>query len=89
MSFTAFVLDVKSDDVYPAKITIEDGIFTEVTPIADRDQEMDVQGLIIPGFIDSHIHIESTKLVGKLLSKIGERKGCNKIRKARELTDVN
>ena len=33
MSFTAYMLDVVTDTIYPARITIEDGIFKEVTPI--------------------------------------------------------
>ena len=32
MSFTAYMLDVVSDTIYPARITIEDGLFKEVTP---------------------------------------------------------
>ena len=79
MSFTALVLDVKSGDVYPAKITIEDGIFTEVTPIDDRDHEMDVQGLMIPGFIDAHIHIESTMLTPAQFAKIAVRHGTTSV----------
>ena len=33
MLFTAFILDVIADTIYPARITIEKGIFKEVTPI--------------------------------------------------------
>ena len=34
MTFTAYILDVLTDSVYPAKITIENGIFKEIIPIA-------------------------------------------------------
>ena len=32
MSFTAYMLDVVSDTIYPARITIEDGLFKESLP---------------------------------------------------------
>ena len=38
MSFTAYMLDVVSDTIYPARITIEDGIFKEVTPITVNER---------------------------------------------------
>ena len=40
MSFTAYMLDVVSDTIYPARITIEDGIFKEVTPITVSEKEI-------------------------------------------------
>ena len=62
---TAKYLNVEFGEVYPAEIVIEDGLFKEVIPIiADDDDELDLDydGILIPGLIDSHIHIESSKL---------------------------
>ena len=62
---TAKYLNVEFGEVYPAEIVIEDGLFKEVIPIiTDDDDELDLdyEGILIPGFIDSHIHIESSKL---------------------------
>ncbi len=62
---TAKYLNVEFGEVYPAEVVIEDGLFKEVIPIiADDDDELDLDydGILIPGFIDSHIHIESSKL---------------------------
>ena len=54
MKFTAFILDVLTDSVYPARITIEEGIFKEIVPISVNAQtKIDVEGLMLPGFIDS------------------------------------
>ncbi|MBR4446887.1 adenine deaminase [Methanobrevibacter sp.] len=76
MSFTAYILDVISDTIYPARITIENGIFTEVTPITiDETSFVDVKGLMIPGFIDSHIHIESSMITPAQFAKIAVRHG--------------
>ena len=62
---TAKYLNVEFGEVYPAEIVIEDGLFKEVIPIItddDDDLDLDYEGILIPGFIDSHIHIESSKL---------------------------
>ena len=58
-------LNVRFGEVYPAIITIEDGKFKDVIPIISDDDsqlDLDYDGVLIPGFIDSHIHIESSKL---------------------------
>ena len=78
MSFTAYMLDVISDTIYPARITIEDGLFKEVTPITVSEKEIvnvDVKGLMLPGFIDSHIHIESSMITPAQFAKIAVRHG--------------
>ena len=76
MIFKAYILDVISDTIYPAKITIENGVFSEVTPITiNENSVLDVEGLIMPGFVDSHIHIESTMLTPAQFAKIAVRHG--------------
>ena len=62
---TAKYLNVEFGEVYPAEIVIENGLFKEVIPIITDDDDsldLDYDGVLIPGFIDSHIHIESSKL---------------------------
>ncbi|WP_405268131.1 adenine deaminase [Methanobrevibacter sp.] len=76
MSFTAYILDVISDSIYPARITVENGLFTEVTPIlVSETTKLDVRGLMIPGFIDAHIHIESSMITPAQFAKIAVRHG--------------
>lgn len=80
MSFTAYILDVLTDSVYPARITIEEGIFKEIVPIQlTEDTVMDVEGLILPGFIDSHIHIESSMLTPAQFAKIAVKHGTTSV----------
>ena len=72
MEFTAYILDVLFDSFYPARIRIEDGIFKEVAPILiTEDTELDVDGLVVPGLIDAHIHIE--RILMKLQTSWGLR----------------
>lgn len=76
MSFTAFILDVVTDSIMPVRISIEDGIFKEVTSITVTEGEsVDIQGLVLPGFIDSHIHIESSMLTPAQFARIAVRHG--------------
>ena len=62
---TAKILEVELGEVYPAVVVIEDGYFKDVIPIITDDDDsldLDYEGVLIPGFIDAHIHIESSKL---------------------------
>lgn len=80
MSFTAFILDVISDTFYPARISVENGIFTEVTPISVNEKtNFDIKGIMVPGFIDSHIHIESSMLTPAQFAKIAVRHGTTSV----------
>ena len=50
-------LNVRFGEVYPAIIAIEDGKFKDVIPIISDDDsqlDLDYDGVLIPGFIDSH-----------------------------------
>ena len=76
------MLDVVSDTIYPARITIEDGLFKEVTPITVSEKDIvkiDVKGLMLPGFIDSHIHIESSMVTPAQFAKIAVRHGTTAV----------
>ena len=80
MKFTAYILDVLTDSVYPARITIEDGIFKEIVPIhVTEETKIDVEGLMLPGFIDSHIHIESSMMTPAQFAKIAVRHGTTAV----------
>ena len=80
MSFTAYILDVLTNSVYPARITINKGIFEEIVPIVLSDKSnVDVEGLLIPGFIDSHIHVESSMLTPAQFAKIAVRHGTTSV----------
>ncbi len=62
---TAKILEVGLGEVYPAVVVVEDGYFKEVIPIITDDDDsldLDYEGVLIPGFIDSHIHIESSQV---------------------------
>src|SRR5476651_2486887 len=58
---TAQFVDIKNKSIYPATVTVADGKIAAVK----RVDLADTAGLtyIMPGFIDAHVHIESSMLV--------------------------
>jgi adenine deaminase len=67
-SITANLVDVHEKKIYPATIDIENGKIKSVTgrqPAAGSQQDY-----ILPGFIDSHVHIESSMLVPSEFAKL-------------------
>lgn len=80
MSFTAYIYDVVTNTIRPVRISVENGIFSEVTPITvDEKTSVDVKGLLLPGFIDSHIHIESSMVTPAQFARIAVRHGTTAV----------
>ena len=76
MKFTAHMLDVERYSIYPVEITVEDGIFKSIEMIPDEGNvEFDVEGLVVPGFIDAHIHIESSMITPAQFARIAVKHG--------------
>lgn len=62
----ANIVDVELNDIYPCEIHISQGYIEEVIPIATTDPndvDLDYEGILLPGFIDAHTHIESSMLI--------------------------
>ncbi|WP_297981851.1 adenine deaminase [uncultured Methanobrevibacter sp.] len=79
---TAKYLNVEFGEVYPAEIFIKDGYFVEVIPIICDDEselDLDYEGILIPGFIDSHIHIESSKMSPSNFAKTALKFGTTSV----------
>lgn len=60
-SITGLLADVWQKKIYPAEIIVEKGIIQAIRPLA-ADAPVN-EGYILPGFIDSHVHVESSMLV--------------------------
>lgn len=59
MTITAKLIDLHQRRIYPATITIKDGHIHEISEIGDVP---DQAGYLMPGFVDAHVHIESSML---------------------------
>ncbi len=58
---TGNLVDVWQKSIYQAEIKIENGIISSITKIGE---DLPVVGaFILPGFVDSHVHIESSMLI--------------------------
>lgn len=51
------LVDVVNGKVVPSRVIMEDGRFAEIVPLKEAPNRF-----LLPGFIDSHIHIESSQL---------------------------
>jgi adenine deaminase len=61
MTIRGNLVDVHQKKIYPAEIIADNGRITSITKI--NDSQLTTHGFILPGFIDSHVHIESSMLV--------------------------
>jgi len=59
------IVDIQNQRIYKGKITTENGKITSI-----KEANHSVENYILPGFIDAHIHIESSMLVPSEFAKI-------------------
>lgn len=60
-SVTGQFVDIPQQKIYPATVVVEDGKISAVEPLSQLPEGK--ADYILPGFIDSHVHIESSMLV--------------------------
>ena len=58
MTIQGNIIDVLKKNIYYGEIQIEGGVITKIRPM-----EGECKSYILPGFVDAHIHIESSMLV--------------------------
>jgi len=56
---TAHRVDLVTNTIAPQTVTVKNGIIASIDPANRRD----CRGFLIPGFVDAHIHIESSMLL--------------------------
>jgi adenine deaminase len=62
------LVDLYQRKIYPAKVTVENNFLTHITPISNS--EITTSGFLMPGFVDSHVHIESSMLIPSEFARI-------------------
>jgi adenine deaminase len=65
MQIQGQIVDIENKRIYDGEITVENG---KITSIIEKNHN--VKNYIMPGFIDAHIHIESSMLVPSEFAKI-------------------
>jgi len=59
------IVDILNRRIYSGEISVENGRITSII-----EKEHDIKNYILPGFIDAHIHIESSMLVPSEFAKL-------------------
>lgn len=70
-TITAHRVDVANRSIEPATVEFRDGKITAIKPAAASN----CSGFLIPGFVDSHIHIESSMLLPSQFARAAVRHG--------------
>jgi adenine deaminase len=65
----ANLVDILNRSIYPAQVDFDNGKITSITEIESAS------GYIMPGFVDSHIHIESSMLIPSEFARIAVKHG--------------
>ena len=59
------LIDIEAKTIYPAEVKIRDGFIKNIRPT-----KKPVKNYILPGFVDAHVHIESSMLVPSEFAKM-------------------
>ena len=67
-SLQSNLVDIHQQTIYPAEVVVSDGKISSITPTPDS--RLTTNNYILPGFIDAHVHIESSMLVPSEFAKL-------------------
>ena len=67
-SITANLVDIQQQAIYPAHLTVEGDTIQSIVKAKDADGS--TLPYLLPGFIDSHVHIESSMLVPQQFARL-------------------
>ncbi|SFZ94498.1 adenine deaminase [Flaviramulus basaltis] len=70
MKLQGQIVDIENKRVYKGEITFENGKIQSI-----QEKEHDINHYILPGFVDAHIHIESSMLVPSEFAKLAVKHG--------------
>lgn len=65
---TAQLVDIHNKKIFPARVNIVNQKISSIEAVSEND--IDTGGYIMPGFIDSHVHIESSMLIPSEFARI-------------------
>lgn len=51
-------MDIEARRIYPAEVAVENGTIVAIDPVHRK-----VEGYLSPGFVDAHVHVESSMLI--------------------------
>ena len=66
------IVDVVNHSIYDGEVQIQDGIITQIDTCCSVPRDAP---FIVPGFVDSHVHIESSMMLPQEFARIAQRHG--------------
>lgn len=63
------IVDITAKKIFYGEVTVENGKIRSIKPLT-QNSKPETQNYILPGFIDSHVHIESSMLVPSEFAKL-------------------
>ena len=69
---SGLIVDIHAKEIFSGKLTIKDGSIVEITR---KSSHQVPDQYILPGFIDAHIHIESSMMVPAEFARVAVRHG--------------
>ena len=67
------IVDIRDRQVFPAEVEVEDGLIKSIRPLGN-DEPID-PGHLLPGFVDAHVHVESSMLPPTEFARVAVRHG--------------
>ncbi|MBW8686546.1 adenine deaminase [Chitinophaga rhizophila] len=59
------LIDILQQKIYPATVTVENGIITDIT-----EDTITHEQYLLPGFVDAHVHVESSMLTPSQFARL-------------------
>ena len=67
------LVDLHARRIYPAEVRIDAGCIASITPLSE--DAVLAAGYLMPGFIDAHVHVESSMLPPREFARVAVRHG--------------
>ncbi len=71
-SVTGRFIDLRERRIFPAEVVIDHGKISAIHPLSSLPEDA---GFILPGFIDAHVHIESSMLIPSSFARLAVAHG--------------
>ncbi len=69
-TYTGNIVDVINRKIFKGSVIVENGIISEII-----ESDNDIDNYIMPGFVDSHVHIESSMLIPSIFAGLAVKSG--------------